>query len=757
MKDPMPARLARWAAIALLAAAGCGYGQLPAPADRCKGPAGTLAPGCQAAGGANGAATALSATPPIPAITHSDPLGPDTPPAPVRIAPEPPGEFQRFVEAAAGRLLPLFGASLFDKAPSTFAPVERVPVTADYVIGPGDQILLRVWGQVNLNLELTVDRGGAIHIPQAGSAVVAGLPYQQLPGFLRGHLEQVFRNFELQVNLGQLRSIQLFVVGHARRPGAYTVSALSTLVSALFASGGPAGEGSLRRIQLKRQGRMITEFDVYDLLLLGDPSKDVRLLPGDVLYIPPAGPQVAVAGSVKVPGIYELKGETTTGGLIQMAGGLTQVADGRRATLERIGGTRWRQTTELALDAAGLAAPLENGDILQILSITPRFLNAVTLRGNVAEPGRFAWHPGMRLLDLIPNKESLVTRAYWRRHNQAAAPPVRPESGPPASGKPEKELAPINWAYAVVERRDQRDLSTQLLPFHPGKLLLDGDEKENLELAPGDIVTVFSQADIRVPRAQQARVVRLEGEIRSAGSYTVRDGETLRQVIGRAGGLTEQAYIYGAEFLRESTRREQQARLDRSVQEWERELEQQALQRSERSVLPEDAARVKAEQEQARRLVERIRAIRATGRIVLGWHGEQQHWEARMDLPLEDGDVFLVPARPATVHVLGAVYNQNAFLHQEQLRVADYLHAAGGPTRSADRDRTYIVRADGSVVPRQSSLLFRQKFEETRLYPGDSVVVPEALPKASLLRGLRDWTQVFSQLALGAAAVNVLK
>ena len=239
----------------------------------------------------------------------------------------------------------------------------------------------------------------------------------------------------------------------------------------------------------------------------------------------------------------------------------------------------------------------------------------------------------------------------------------------------------------------------------------------------------------------------------------MKPGETLAQVLQRAGGLTPQAYVYGAAFTRESTRKEQQARMDQLVREWERDLEKHEMQRSGRVAGEEDVARLKTEQETARRLVERIRSVRATGRIVLGMDRERKERDLGklMALPLEDGDTLLVPARPATVSVLGAVYNQNAFLQEEKLRVADYLREAGGPTRNADKDRVFIVRADGSVVPRQSGKRYGQSFEDLRLNPGDALVIPEALPKTPLLRNLRDWTQVFSQLILGAAAVNVLR
>jgi protein involved in polysaccharide export with SLBB domain len=236
----------------------------------------------------------LPKTPGSPGVGASQPATT----APFPEPPQPPTEFQRFAASSVGELLPIFGANLFESVPTTFAPLDRVPVTADYVVGPGDEVLLRVWGQVNMDLDLTVDRAGAVFVPQAGNIILAGLQFHQLPTYLEAQLGRVFQNFDLNVGMGELRSIQIFVVGQVRRPGAYTVSSLSTLVNALFASGGPSSEGSMRRIQLKRGAQVATEFDLYDLLLRGDKSKDARLQPGDVVYVPPVGAQMAVAFSI---------------------------------------------------------------------------------------------------------------------------------------------------------------------------------------------------------------------------------------------------------------------------------------------------------------------------------------------------------------------------------------------------------------------------------------------------------------------------
>ena len=303
-------------------------------------------------------------------------------------------EFQDFVAQSLGRYLPLFGFNLFAGVPSTFAPGDSIPVTPDYVVGPGDEILIRAWGQVDIDYRAVVDRNGLINIPRVGNVNVAGIRYQELSGYLRTAIGRIFRNFQLNVTLGQLRSIQIFVVGHARRPGSYTVSSLSTLVNAVFASGGPSPKGSMRRIQLKRADRTVTEFDLYDLLLKGDKSKDAQLLPGDVIYIPPVGSLAAASGSVNEPAIYELKGSTTLNDFIQLSGGLSTTAEGRRVTLERIKDRKTRTVEEFTLDDTGLAREMKDGDLVRVYALSPRFENAVTLRGTVANPGRYPWREG---------------------------------------------------------------------------------------------------------------------------------------------------------------------------------------------------------------------------------------------------------------------------------------------------------------------------------------------------------------------------
>src|SRR5882724_11881910 len=322
-------------------------------------------------------------------------------------------EFQQMVADSVGRVLPLFGQSLFTQPPSTFAPIDRLQVPADYIIGPGDELQIRVWGQVEADLRVIVDRTGQIYIPQVGGISVAGLHYVDLEEHLKRDISRIFKNFSLTATIGRLRAIQVVVVGNARYPGTYTISSLSTLVNAIFSSGGPGPQGSLRHIQVRRNGATITDFDFYDLLIQGDKSKDIRLLAGDVLYIPHVGPLVAIAGSVNTPAIYEMKDDSTLNDVIETAGDLSNVADTNKITIERFA-NQSRTTLEFPYDKQSRAVPVKDGDIVHVFSIVPRFENTVTLRGNVASPGRYPWKLGMRVRDLIPNPQTLLTRRYWR-------------------------------------------------------------------------------------------------------------------------------------------------------------------------------------------------------------------------------------------------------------------------------------------------------------------------------------------------------
>jgi len=756
---------------------------------------------------------------------------------------QPPTEFEQMVADSVGRRLQIYGQSLFYNPPSTFAPVNHAPVPADYVLGPGDEVVIRVWGQINLTARVTVDRSGDIYLPKVGAINLAGVPYAQLEERLKTEIGRIYRNFDLTASLGRLRTIEVFVVGYAEFPGRYTVSSLSTLVNALFVSGGPSPSGSLRDIELKRGSKVVTHFDLYDLLLHGDKSKDATLQSGDVIYIPPVGPLVAVSGSVNVPAIYELKGETTLATMLADAGGLSTVASGGRITVERIEKRTTRVVEDVSLEKAK-TFNVQNGDLVQVLSVVPSFNDTVTLRGNVVNPGRYPWHPGMRISDLIPNKETLLTRQYWLNqaqlvNGQATQYPIprrvrneqteangRTQTGAgqetrnarnsgnnrynensgnarnsgnngynensgnseygsrsaydeygranSQGGRSEETLsrthstvntltsdvrlvAPeVNWEYAVVQRTNPVNLTTSLIPFNLGKAILDHDESANIVLAPGDIVTIFSQKDISVPQDKQTRFVKVEGEVRAPGIYKIRSTDTLQSIVERAGGLTKNAYLFGMQLTRESVRKEQQKSVDELVRVMEIQLRQSNA--GEANANPQEAAAIQAKSQSQEQLVNQLRQLHALGRVVLQLRPTASLISDLPPIALEDGDQVMIPSTPATVNVVGAVYNQSALLYSTGRRPQYYFDLAGKGTPMADTKHMFVLRADGTVVSRDqgNSLWAGNEFNHLQLMPGDTVVVPTKLEAGTMQRNLRDWTQIASQLAVSAASIAII-
>jgi protein involved in polysaccharide export with SLBB domain len=627
--------------------------------------------------------------------------------------------------------------------------MDRVPVPADYVIGPGDQLLIRVWGKIDLDTSVTVDRNGQIFLSKVGTVRVAGLRYEQLDSYLRSAIGNLYKGFELNVTMGQLRSIQIFVLGSARQPGTYTVSSLSTLVNALFASGGPSATGSMRHIELRRDNRTLVDFDIYDLLRRGDKSRDVQLLPGDVIYIPPAGPQVAIMGSVNEPGIYELKGETSIASALKDAGGLSNMAEADRVLLERIENHRRRRVDDFPLDVPGLDRVLRDGDMLRIFPISPKFDNAVTLRGNVAQPGRFPWHEGMRVSDLIPSRDFLITRSYWSQQNHLAG-NARVDMMTDLS----QNSAEINWDHASIERLDEQDLSTRLISFNLGSAIGNLASPDNQLLKPGDVITIFSRSDLPLPMDKHATFVRVSGEVNAPGVYRVEPGDTLRNVVERAGGLTPHSYLYASQLTRVSTRQAEEEQLRVSIAQMQRELTSRyAAAPSTGSTNAADQQTQLAAQQTA---IAQLAAVTPTGRIVLDMKPSASTVADIPNFPLEDGDSFYIPPRLSTVQVAGAVYNENAFRYQPRKHLSAYLNDAGGPTRQADARRIFLVRADGTVISRQSHGQFwHTDFESTVLLPGDAIIVPTKLKSPSnFMQQLPYWTQMLSQTAMTGAIIG---
>ncbi|PQA81824.1 polysaccharide export protein [Limnohabitans sp. TS-CS-82] len=735
------------------------------------------------------------------------------------VDPLKPNDFQKYVLETTGFKLPLYGQSFFDNVQSSqrpgsnpFAPVDNAPVTSDYPLGPGDQVIIRGWGSIDIDVRTTIDRNGMVTLPRVGAVQLAGVKAGQAEGVLHNAVGKYYKDFQLSVSLGSLRSITVYVVGQARRPGSYTLSSVSTLASGLFATGGPNANGSMRRVQLKRAGQVVTELDLYSFLSQGSNGADAKLIDGDVIFIPPATGHIALVGKVNNPAVYELKSASETlEQLLSVAGGVPVVADPRRVTLERINANlnQPRSVEGFALDAAGLKTALKNGDLLTVQAITPEMANAVTLRGNVAQATRLPWREGMRVTDLIPNKEALISRDSIRRQNEAlfdsnqreralreremipddllADPTLDLKSqSPNTKGAVEmrdarqarlfaqrnvqtmaenvgNQFDEVNFEYALIERLNRQDMSVSLVPFNLGRVLANAKDPDNQVLQPGDVVTVFSVNDMRVPMAKRRAMVRIEGEVASPGVYQVKPGETLTTVLQRAGGLTHDAYLFGASFYREDVRKSQTENLEKLIRRLEAESSASVAQISQSMGASTDAslaqARILAAQQAQRQSIDRVRSLKPEGRIAMDMPADMFNYINKLpDLRLQNGDRFVVPSRPDFVYVFGSVNTESALLYKADLSVEQYLKVAG-VSQSADRDGVILIRADGSAITSSGS--WGNPVLSTKVMPGDTIVLPEKLDReatwSAVIRNTKDITQILYQLGLGAAAYKTLR
>ena len=698
-------------------------------------------------------------------------------------------QFQRFVQSATGRELPLHGYNLFTG--QKYDSLANVPVPASYVIGPGDDIDLKLWGSVDIAQRLTVDRNGQINIPKVGSVTVSGTRADQLEKTLKSHIGRVFNNYELNATLGRLRSIQVYVVGQARQPGAYTVSGLSTLIGTLFESGGPAATGSMRNIQLVRAGKTISTLDLYAFIHRGQAEGDAQLLPGDVIVIPPAGPRVAVLGALDTPAIFELRQpQESLGTVLGYGGGIKVITTPHKALVERIdpaSSQAPRSVQERTLDPTGLQTTVRDGDVVTLFPVSPQFSNAVTLRGNVTWPLRHSFKQGMRVSDLIPEPQALIQRDYYTRKNiivqyetlGASSAPGKDVSGDRAQTRISNStygkdvsgdrvihdvknlLDEINWNYAAIERLDAQQIKTRLIPFNLKKAIQDKDPAHNLQLMPGDVVTVFGVKDLPVPIENRTQFVRIAGEVKVPGVYEVQPGESLTQLLERVGGYSRNAYPYGTVFTRESTRREQQANLDKAIRKMEQDINTQAATQLQNAIDAEKSAAAQSQIAGQRLLLKRLESLSASGRIAL----EMSAVDAQLPhIVLEDGDSITVPHKPSFVGVVGAVQAETSFIHKPGHTVGEYIEKAG-PTASANLDAALLIRADGTVQANKAQRSWtgrgNSQFMSTLMQPGDTLFVPEELDRRSaytqFIQGAKDWTAILYQFGIGAAALKTLK
>lgn len=722
-----------------------------------------------------------------------------------------------------------FGYELFESHEAGFEPPTTGPVPPDYVLGPGDTVRIQLFGNNNGIYEFDVTRDGTLNLPQIGPITVAGLPFSEFREDVNERVKQSLIGTQVFVTMGQLRTIRVFVLGDANRPGSYVVDSLSTISSALYKSGGISRIGSLRDIQLKRSGKVVTHLDLYDLLLRGDTSGDVRLQPGDVVFVPPIGAQVSVSGAVKRPAIYETRRGASVSDVVKLAGGFLADAFPEGARIERIQEGEQRVVLDVDLAAAaGRSMMTQPGDILTIPQVLPDLEKSVTLAGQVQRSGAYEWHPGMRLTDIIgslaelrPGADSeylLIRRESGGDHRVSAlsanlkAALAAPKSAENVPLQPRDTINVFSLAFGrqrVIEPiLDELELQSQYgepyrevsvtgqvkapgnYPLERGMRISDlvraggnlaeqayglkaelvryevveNDYRQTqvIDVDLGAILRGVSSADIALQEHDNLRVsrlpdwdslwtVKLDGEITFPGLYRIRRGETLGELLKRAGGLTDEAFPEGAIFLRESLREREQEQIEGLAARVQADLTSLSL---------EEGASGKADSMQVgRSLLAQLRQTKAVGRLVIDLDqiiAAGKSKDTVLDLELRDGDELLVPKRAHSVMVIGEAQQNTSHLYRPGLTRDDYIELSGGVTRRADKKLIYVVRASGAVVAGGQSKWFGRG-GSVEMRPGDTIVVPLEVDR---IRPLTFWgsvTQILYQGAIAVAAIRTFK
>ncbi|MDB2386261.1 SLBB domain-containing protein [Shewanella sp.] len=800
-----------------------------------------------------------------------------------------------FEEETDKKELKRFGYDLFAGEPTTFAPISDVPVPSEYLVGPGDSIKVQLYGKENKEYELVINRESVIQFPELGPINVAGLNFSELRASLSQRIKKQMIGIESNITMGELRSIRIFIAGDAYKPGSYTVSSLSTVTQALFVAGGVNEIGSLRNIQVKRNGQLVGTMDLYDLLLDGDASGDIGLRSGDVVFIPSVGGLVSVTGEVRRPAIYELKKHQTVAQVMEMAAGVKPGAYPRQSSIERFNRQSLKTIVNIDLtSASGKSAAVFAGDVIRVKSATSQYEDALTVVGAVVRPGKYQWYKGQRISDLVPsirgdltvaadleyaiivreinnqgdveihqfsptqainshvmtedlllaprdkviffnfsdmsqnryelNKlvkarvekvqslagDSLIGndlfKAGFSQLNQQSFTERAEIGGVVIRNEPEEnETVAIKGEVnkMLVNLFEDKDLIKLSGVMNRGELLypvimklnnqgragagvsvvaingkvnnpgiyplsvnakvsdliaaaggleegaytaraeltstntnlegssishknialdraLKGELSDNLPLKGRDILTVMT-----TPDWQENKSIEIRGEVKFPGTYNIRRGETLGDVLTRAGGFTEYAYLPSSVFVRESVRQQEQLEIKKLADQLRRDIATRGVSKDGNVVNYSDAQMMLTD----------LETIKAVGRLVVDLSAISVGI-TQADLQLEDRDILYIPSTKQTIAVMGEVQYSATHRFKEGKTVEQYLNMSGGVRQRADDDRTYVIKANGSVMIPNRSLWFSN---ESSLEPGDTIIVPL---DTEYKDNLTLWTQV---------------
>jgi protein involved in polysaccharide export with SLBB domain len=734
-----------------------------------------------------------------------------------------------FIQKPSSSVQSVTPLSAPDKTPS-FTPEKNIPVGSEYYIGPGDSFTINLWGNVEELHYAIVARDGTITLPRLGTLSVSGLTFSELKDFLFNRFKEYYPDFKMNVTMDALKSIDIFMVGELNNPGTYSLSSLSTVVSALCAAGGPNKNGSLRNINILNNGQLIKTIDLYDFFINGAKGDDITLKQGYTVFVPVIGPTVAVAGHVKRPAIYEIKEGQTLDQVIEFAGGLLPTSHLQNIIVERIVGQQGRVVVSFDIDpsnnktAQNLKTTLKDGDLVKIYPVHKNIEKVVYLEGNVKYPNEYELKEGMKIKDIIPSYDYLLPESYRPQAEilRLVPPNLHPEIrtfdlGKMLDGDESQNLTLQDRDRIIIynewEKQNIPEVSISGAVRNPGifRLYKDmtvkdlifaaGNTTKDAYLEKGELTRVVSGesgADIvkmdfspkraaegtpednivlqeddkvfirEIPKYKTSleKKIYLEGEFKFPGEYSFKEGETISSVIERAGGLTEEAYAYGAVFTRESVKEVQSERKREYIEKLEQDIFTISAYSADTSLDASQASVALQTLNAKKEMLEKLKDAEPTGRMIINLSEAVLIPSGDNDLELRPGDRIVVGKRPDSVFIIGEVYNPNAIIYKTGSDVGDYLNLVGGITENADKKQLYIVRADGTVISKKQekfgffnwdSSAHRWgfgSFKSIELEPGDTIIVPKKVIQFSWLKWFKDTTSVLYQLAVSAGVLN---
>ena len=753
------------------------------------------------------------------------------PPAPMARPYEEPDDSRALHQPSPYPNLPSLG-QLYSQFPSTEKKLRRfgsdtfvlgtgnanqlpmdLPAGPDYLLGPGDSLVVNIWGGQSNRLERPIDRQGQIALPEAGTITIAGLTIAQAQTAIQEALGTQFQHERVEISLGRVRTVRVYVVGDVQRPGAYDVSSLSTPLNALYAAGGPTNNGSLRTLRQFRGTHLVREIDLYDFLLRGVRSEIDRLQPGDTLLVPPVGPQVSVSGMVRRPAIYELKGEQGLNEVLDLAGGVLISASLKQIRVERIEAHQRRTMLSLQIpeghDGATqdlTAFRVQDGDSVLVSQILPYNEQMVYLDGHVFRPGKYPYREGMTINDLLHSYQDVMPEPADHAEIVRLQPPdfrpetigfslpealigndaialqpydlvrifgryeidspkvsiegevLRPGNYPMSQGMTVAALVRMTGGFKRSAFREEADLTSYTVE-NGQKVLLNHSVVAVQKALDGD-----KSADVPLKPGDVVSIrqltgwkdigasVTITGEVAHSGTYGIQTGERLSALLKRAGGFRETAYPAGANLERVEVRQLGEV----ARQEMIRRIETTPITFNPGLMSGQDQATAQqAMQQQRDQVLTALRTHPASGRQVIRISGDISKWEnTPADIEMRPGDTLTIPKRENFILISGQVYNQTAITYMPGKDGSWYLRQAGGVTQSGDKSRVFVIRVNGSVAGHASSWMTGNSLS-IHMRPGDIIVVPEKTIGSQVWKNLISAAQIMSSVAITGAVAGI--